>query len=87
MFRRGSDIGPDKLTPAVTLSYAKKTRDYRMIYKTIMTEKVGTKSMSKGNIEKIRKHHKCHRNILDQEIGFIRNVLKEEKIEHDVIEL
>ena len=78
---------PSQLTLAVTLAYARKTRDYRMTYKTIMTEKIGTKSMSKGNIEKIRKHHKCHRNILDQEIGFIRNVLKEEKIDHDVIEL
>ena len=58
-----------------------------MTYKTIMAEKVSTKSMSKGNIEKIRKNHRCHRNILDQEIGFIRNVLKEEKLEHDVIEL
>jgi hypothetical protein len=72
MFRRGSDIGPDKLTPAVTLSYAKKTRDYRMTYKTIMTEKVGTKSINKGSFEKIRKNHKCHRNILYQEIGFTR---------------
>ena len=32
-------------------------------------------------------HHKCHRKILDQDIGFIRNVLKEEKIEHDVVEV
>ena len=55
-----------------------------MTYKTIMTEKIGTVNVNKGNIEKIRKNHKCHRNILDQEIGFIRNVIKEENIEHDV---
>ena len=78
---------PNQLTPEVSLAYARKTRDYRMTYKTIMTEKIGTVNTNKGNIEKIRKNHKCHRNILDQEIGFIRNVLKEEKIEHDVVEL
>ena len=77
----------DKLTPQVVLAYARKTRDYRMTYKTIMLEGVDVGSISKSNIEKIRKHHKCHRNILDQDIGFIRNVLKEEKIVHDVIEL
>ena len=43
--------------------------------------------ISKTNIEKIRKNHKCHRNILDQDIGFIRNVIKGEKWEHDVVEL
>ena len=43
-----------------------------MTYKTIMTEKVGTKSINKGSFEKIRKNHKCHRNILYQEIGFTR---------------
>lgn len=75
---------PTQLTPAVTLAYARKTRDYRMTYKTIMTENIGTVNVNKGNIEKIRKNHKCHRNILDQEIGFIRNVIKEENIEHDV---
>ena len=80
-------FAPTQLTPAVTLAYARKTRDFRMTYKTIMTERIGTSSISKGNIEKIRKNHKCHRNILDQEIGFIRNVLKEEKIEHDVVKL
>jgi hypothetical protein len=77
----------DELTPQVVLAYARKTRDYRMTYKTIMLEGVDVGSISKSNIEKIRKHHKCHRNILDQDIGFIRNVLKEEKIVHDVIEL
>ena len=51
------------------------------------TRRNGTLNINKGNIEKIRKNHKCHHNILDQEIGFIRNVLKEEKIEHDVVEL
>ena len=58
-----------------------------MAYKTSMTEGIGTANINKGNIEKIRKNHKCHRNILDQEIGFIRNVIKEEKIELDVVEL
>ena len=80
-------FAPDQLTPEVTLAYARKTRNYRMTYKTIMTEKIGTSDINKGNIEKIRKNHKCHRNILDQDIGFIRNVIKEEKIGHDVIEL
>ena len=71
----------------MSLAYARKTRDYRMTYKTIMTEGIGPESITKGNIEKIRKHHKCHRNILDQDIGFIRNVIKEENIGHNVIEL
>lgn len=78
---------PKELTLAVVLAYARKTRDYRMTYKTIMIEDINAESVSKVNIEKIRKNHKCHRNILDQDIGFIRDVLKEEKIEHDVVEV
>ena len=51
-----------------------------MTYKTIMTEKVGTKSINKGSFEKIRKNHKCHRNILYQEIGFTRKYWKRKRL-------
>ena len=59
----------------------------RIEYKTIMTEEDDEDLIIKGNIKKICKHHKYHRNILDQDISFIRNVLKEENIKNDVIEL
>ena len=55
--------------------------------KTIMIDVIYAKSIRKGSIERIRKNHKSHRNILDQDIDFIRNVLKELKIEHDVVKV
>tara|TARA_A100001035_G_C27531402_1_gene385398 strand:- start:154 stop:435 length:282 start_codon:yes stop_codon:yes gene_type:complete len=76
-----------ELSHEVVLAFARKTRNYRMTYKSIKMEDIGEGAISKTNIEKIRKNHKCHRNILDQEISFIRDVIDGAKIKHEVVEL
>ena len=80
-------FAPTESSHEVVLAFARKTRNYRMTYKSIKMEDIGEGAISKTNIEKIRKNHKCHRNILDQEISFIRDVIDGAKIKHEVAEL
>ena len=72
---------PAELSHEVVLAFARKTKECQMVYKTIKMEMIEEGTITKTNIEKIRKNHKCHRNILDQDIGFIRNVTVGVKIE------
>ena len=69
-------LSPDILPLGRRRKFARKTRDYRNVYRgwdaaSGAAARAGVDAESMANIEKMRKERKSHRNIIDLELQYI----------------
>ena len=76
---------PDEMRRSGVMAYARRTRDYTRSYTTQVEGCEFGDILSKNDNEKMRKIHRSHRNILDQEVTFIKNILKQMKVESSIV--